>query len=321
MTRMRNVRVGIQSLLLAVAVSACLASSARAGIITFTGDTTGGSTFNRLLEDLSAQSAIGTAVRFNAFGFTVSLGGAYTFLTTGKFDTFGFLYQGSFDPTAPLANAVGGNDDLLGLTTSGFTRNLAAGTDYVYVTTGFGNNDFGAFSNTLGGPGDFVGVPGPAAPSDILTFTGNTSGDPTFNRPLQDLSGLSAIGTAVAYDTFTFGVTVSGTYTFLTTSAFDSFAFLYDGAFDPTAPLANGVVANDDLLGLTTSGFARALVAGSTYVLVTTAFGNGDFGAFSNTIGGPSALVVGTPSVPEPAISLLLACGAVAVARRRRPSR
>lgn len=150
----------------------------------------------------------------------------------------------------------------------------------------------------------------------IFTFTGDTTGGPTFNRPLEDLSALSAVGTAVHYSSFTFSPSVSGDYTFLTTGEFDTFLLLYSGSFNPAAALTNAIAANDDLVAppFTTSGFAATLAAGSTYVLVNTAFGNTDFGAFSTTIGGPGVVSV----VPEPASFGLMALGVLGVALRRR---
>lgn len=152
------------------------------------------------------------------------------------------------------------------------------------------------------------------ARASIITVTGDTTGGPTFNRPLEDLTGLSAVGTAVRYDTITFSASVSGDYTFLTTGEFDTFSILYSGAFLPGSPLTNAVVADDDLISppFTTSGFASTLTAGATYVLVTTGFGNTDFGAWSTTIGGPGELTL----VPEPALGGIVALGLVGVVLR-----
>jgi len=157
-----------------------------------------------------------------------------------------------------------------------------------------------------------------AAPAQaaIFTFTGNNTGGPTFNRPLEDLSGLSAVGDAVHYSTFVFRVSITGTYTVLTTGEFDTFLTLYQNSFAPASPLVNAVIANDDLISppFTTSGFAVDLNAGTNYFLVTSGFGNADVGAFSTTIGGPGLVNV----VPEPAAWGMLALGLGALALRRR---
>jgi hypothetical protein len=150
----------------------------------------------------------------------------------------------------------------------------------------------------------------------IYTYTGSTAGGPTFNRPVEDGSGLSAVGTAVSYSSFEFTVSLSGEYTFLTTApGYDPFVLLYSPSFSPAAALGNFVAGNDDLLGFTTSGVSASLSAGMSYVFVNTGFGNTDFGSFSTTIGGPGAV---TP-VPEPEVAAMLAVGLlmVSLARRR----
>lgn len=316
-------KTGIGAALIAGAAMACAGSPAQADMVDFTGSSAGGPTYNRLLEDLSALSAVGTNVAYRTVTVNVSVSGDYTFLTTAQFDSFTFLYQDSFDSTTPLVNAISGNDDLLpGFTTSGFAANLVAGADYVYVTTGFANPDFGAFSNTIGGPGVVTTTPLTPAPSSIFSFSGTTAGGPTYNRPLEDLSGLSAVGTDVAYSVFDFEVTANGQYTFLNTSSFDGFLFLYANSFDPTSPLTNALYADDDLLaGFTTSGFAADLIAGTHYSFVTTGFANDDFGAFSNTIGGPGELIVDQTTVPEPETLLMLSLGLAALGLTRRYQR
>jgi hypothetical protein len=151
----------------------------------------------------------------------------------------------------------------------------------------------------------------------IYTYTGNTTGGPTFNRPLEDGSGLSAVGTAVRYSSFEFTVSASGDYTFLTTApSYDPFVLLYSPSFNPGAALSNYVGANDDLLGLTTSGLGATLNTGTTYVFVNTGFGNLDFGAFSTTIGGPGVIT----QVPEPEVLAMMALGLAVLgwARQRR---
>lgn len=153
----------------------------------------------------------------------------------------------------------------------------------------------------------------------ITTYTGNTTGAATFNRPLEDFSALSGVGTAVPYNVVPITVSVSGTYSFVTTGLFDTFTLLYSPSFSAASSLANGLVANDETVQGTfnVAGFAEALTAGTTYFHVVTGFSNADAGAFSTTIGGPGVITV----VPEAGTYAMMGLGLLAVGglvRRRR---
>lgn len=151
------------------------------------------------------------------------------------------------------------------------------------------------------------------AHADIVTVTGDTTGGPTYTRTFEDFSALSPVGVGVSYNVFRLTFSAAGDYTFLTTGAFDTFTFLYT-AFNPASPRAGGVVANDDLLGLGTSGFVVELAANTPYTLVVTGYRSSEFGIHSTTIGGEGTVAV----VPEPATCALFAMGLGAIALRRR---
>jgi hypothetical protein len=146
-----------------------------------------------------------------------------------------------------------------------------------------------------------------------FNYSATTSGAPTWNRPVESLSGLSIFGTNVEYHVQSFVAPVSASYTInsIATGGWDNFLVLYQGAFNAASPLTNVIAGNDDFGFIGQSRIVRSLTAGTTYNVVTTGFFNSSSGAFSNSISTPT---------PEPATWMLVAAGAGFVAFRRRRS-
>ena len=177
------------------------------------------------------------------------------------------------------------------------------------------------------------------APAMAQNFAGDTTGDPTFNRPVS-LTSLSSTGTAVPYEVIPFHVTVPGDYVFTSISGntapenYDGYLLLYSNGFDAGDPLSNLLAGDDDFDPdgggpLTSTGGSRisttggnsfgtpgALSSGVQYYLVQTGFNNTDFGAYTGLAEGPGAITFGF--VPEPGSLSLLALGGLALLRRRR---
>jgi len=134
-----------------------------------------------------------------------------------------------------------------------------------------------------------------------LTFLGDTTGQPTWNRPIPIVNPptvLSGIGTATPFISTQFNVGTTGSYDFLSTSVspanWDNYTFLYEISFDPTNQFANILIGNNDFPEVGLSGFNGVnLTAGTNYFFVTTGFANTDFGTFSNDINGVGNVTLG----------------------------
>jgi hypothetical protein len=159
----------------------------------------------------------------------------------------------------------------------------------------------------------------------VIVINGDTTGGPTYNRPVGGVppGGLSGVGTAVRYAVNAFTVSVSGGYNFLNTGSYDTYLGIHQTAFNPGNALQNAVAYNDDFTGSLNSGFtALALTAGTSYFAVSSGFSNSDFGAFTLRIEGPGDILAGggMAGVPEPAAwaMMIAGFGLVGGAMRRR---
>jgi hypothetical protein len=144
-----------------------------------------------------------------------------------------------------------------------------------------------------------------------FTYSDTTAGAPAWNRPIAPPVFTSLIGTNVPYHSQTFVAPNTDTYTItsLATGGWDNFLVLYQGSFNPAAPLTNALAANDDFGFIGQSRIVRSLTAGTTYVVVTTGFTNSSFGSFTNTV---------SDTIPEPSTWMLLGAGVIWIAARRR---
>lgn len=154
-----------------------------------------------------------------------------------------------------------------------------------------------------------------AGPATAQVFTGDTTGSPALNRPIDNgesaPTGLSGVGTAVPYDALTFTVNVTGTYSLsLESSAFDAYLGIYGGPFNPGAPLTNALIYDDDDGAVGNNSLINILLtSGTAYTAVATGFSNTSFGPYSLTISGQGVASPVVGQVPEPATWAMMLIG------------
>ena len=161
---MKKLNVTLIRASLLTAFIALSATAASADTFTYSSGLFGG--FDRPNAGVPPTSLSGIIVPFNAQMFTVSIDGTYNFALTAVFNDFVpvlVLYQNSFDPSAPLSNA---------LVAIGppFSFDLSAGTTYIIVPTRATGGTNGVFQGTISGPGEITPVGGVVVPEPTTMF-------------------------------------------------------------------------------------------------------------------------------------------------------
>ena len=83
----------------------------------------------------------------------ISITGLYTIRSQSSLDTFGYLYNRSYEPTYYFINLIAINDDYGRDLQFQFSSQLSADGTYVLVVTTYPQNVIGAFSIIVTGPG------------------------------------------------------------------------------------------------------------------------------------------------------------------------
>ena len=243
----------------------------------------GGPGFSRPLLDCSASAAL-PDTPYHLQPFTVAADGTYVIASAQDYDGFVIVYEEGFDPRDPDVDCLQANDDADDAQHSALSVVLTAGTQYLLVTTASSAADIGSFANDIQGPGAIVF----GARYDATTANGAT-----YKLPREDCAAQTNM--SVQYHAQPFVVDADGDYRFTSVQPdFDGFLVLYAGSFNRSRPLDGCEIGNDDGFNYNgTSAFTATLNRATQYVLVTTSYGGGQAGAFTNTVAGPGHVSLG----------------------------
>ncbi|MEA5534913.1 PEP-CTERM sorting domain-containing protein [Crocosphaera sp. XPORK-15E] len=195
-----------------------------------------------------------------------------------------------------------------------------------------------------------------AAMALTFSYSGDLTGQPTFNRPDagDPPTGLAQFSTAVPFQTQAFTVDTTGSgYEIIgrwqpssgapadANPTADGYLFLYQDSFDPLNPLSNILSGDDDFLsgGIgcspsfscsrlpSNNGNSLTLTAGVNYIVVATQFSNPPATGFVstytidiNTPGNAQVIFPTAASVPEPTaiVGLFLVGGMGLLSKRQK---
>jgi hypothetical protein len=144
------------------------------------------------------------------------------------------------------------------------------------------------------------------------SFSGDTTGGPTWQRPAGCLTCLSPDNT-YRYQFSPFNVSESGSYAVTTsTTGWDGYLFIYGDTFDPASPLTNLLELDDDFESTSQSQVIFSFSSGQTYHYVQSGFFTSAFGAFTGTFEGPGDVQFSAFSAPSEVPGPLPILGAAA---------
>jgi hypothetical protein len=137
-------------------------------------------------------------------------------------------------------------------------------------------------------------LPAAAWADRAQTLIGSTAVGGTYQRAVDNGSGISGLPGPMRFIAQEFKVTANTTCTFSSSQEFDGLIFVYRNSFNPASPLTNYVAGDDDgPVGPASTNTGSSLIenvaldgdaGGRTFVLVTTGYRDTEFGSFHNTI-------------------------------------
>lgn len=257
------------------------------------GDTTGAATFDSPNANGTSPpvSTAGSATfPYQAYTLTATTSGNTTFIESGSApysigDAYLALYGGSFNPAAPLTNALQVNDDDGPGLDAQITQNLTAGNAYVAVPQSF-SGGVGTYSLTIDQPMSIATTLASNANTTISTNTGIITA-PDDGIFVSALGGATTINVANLIFATNQGVDVSSTSGAINVNqtAIGSVIAGSAGAIDLTSASGNIGVATQGIISGGSAAGINAVTGGNVTVSSTGSI-TGAEGVYAETTNG-----------------------------------
>ncbi|CAF1244903.1 unnamed protein product [Adineta steineri] len=239
---------------------------------------------------------------YEAIQVKVLRSGLYTFFSKSSMDTYGAIYNESFNPSNPKENRLLDNDEGCRLHQFKFAITLQTSITYILIITTY-NSVAGPFSIIVSGP-DVVGLKNISTQSVIQIPYSSlvqsnyslqlTTDSQTYSRDCRKLN--------YYYQAIRMNVIETGYYALSTSSNMSTFGDIYEDDFNPMNPFENLLSQNYRACSYQDFKFIVYLHAGTTYILVVTTSSPNITGKFSILTSGPNNIAL------DPYTQILTSC-------------
>ncbi|CAF1246345.1 unnamed protein product [Adineta ricciae] len=254
-----------------VTFSAINLSSAESGVVSNYSSslTTSSQSYNRLEQSSESVNY------YQAIEISVSVTGVYTIGIDSSMDTYGYLYNNTFDSVDPNRNLLLFDDDSGGNGQFMLKYALQATQKYILIATTYDEKITGEFSVTSLGPSTilFSSVNSTVIRSEYSSYLAMYSEH--FTRPFTEGQY------KYFYTIIETHVSMTRTYRIRSSGLVDTFAYLYLGTFDPALPTQNLVFFDNDSGGNRQFMLTCLLQTITKYLLVVTTANQQNTGSFS----------------------------------------
>lgn len=223
-----------------------------------------------------------------------STSGRYTFRSNSSLDTYGYLYNGSFNPFNPSLNLIASDDDSGGSGQFLFNVTLTYDNVYILVVTTYSPNVTGVYTVTALGPASVYFFPLVTTTTTASTTTSQAQVPSYYSSSLSQNSGIytrsGQSSGSYYYESIQVVLYSSARYILRSSSTLDTYGYLYSGSFDPLNPSLNLIAFDDDSGGDRQFLLNVTLIYGTRYILVVTTYNPSVTGPYGVAVLGPSSV-------------------------------